>query len=261
MRAIAVHEDVVVVVSAVWQTTCTFVRSGDEGFVIDSPILPDELDALPSLAEQSRLPVNGLIATHGDWDHLLGKLAFPQLSLGVGEATAARLLESVGEPQRALRDFDAEWYVEGRAPLGLADFQALPTPGRISIGSISENELEVYPADGHTADGVAFWIPWAGVLVCGDYISPVEIPMVSHERGGTLGAYQETLLRLAPLVERAATVVPGHGAPLSRERALAILSEDLAYVRALSQGEDPELPISRRTSTQKRVHQRNLAAV
>jgi hypothetical protein len=85
--------------------------------------------------------------------------------------------------------------------------------------------------------------------------------MVSHERGGTLGAYQETLLRLAPLVERAATVVPGHGAPLSRERALAILSEDLAYVRALSQGEDPELPISRRTSTQKRVHQRNLAAV
>ena len=89
MRALAVHEDVIVVVSGVWQTTCTAVRSGDEGFVIDSPILPDELDALPALLEQAGFPVSGLLATHGDWDHLLGKLAFPERSLGVGESTAA----------------------------------------------------------------------------------------------------------------------------------------------------------------------------
>jgi glyoxylase-like metal-dependent hydrolase (beta-lactamase superfamily II) len=261
MRAVAVHEDVIVVISAVWQTTCTFVRSSDEGFVIDSPVLPDELDALPTLAEQSAFPVNGLLATHGDWDHLLGKLAFPQLSLGVGEVTARRLTESIGEPQRRLRDFDAEWYVGGRKPLGLSDFQPLPTPGRISIGSSSDRELEVYPADGHTEDGVAFWIPWASALICGDYISPVEIPMVSHESGGTFAAYEETLLRLAPLVGRAATVVPGHGTPMPKDLALQILSEDLAYVRAGSRGEDPELPPSRRTSTQKRVHELNLAGV
>ena len=40
MRALAVDADVIVVVSAVWQTTCTLVRAGDEGFVIDSPIPP-----------------------------------------------------------------------------------------------------------------------------------------------------------------------------------------------------------------------------
>jgi glyoxylase-like metal-dependent hydrolase (beta-lactamase superfamily II) len=261
MRAIAVHEDVIVVISAVWQTTCTFVRSGDEGFLVDSPVLPDELDALPALVEQSRLPVNGLLATHGDFDHLLGKLAFPDLSLGVGETTAGRLTESIGEAQRRLRDFDAEWYLEGRAPLGLADFQPLPTPGRISIGSGTENELEVYPADGHTGDGVAFWIPWASVLVCGDYISPVEIPMISAAQGGSFSAYEETLLRFAPLVQRAATVIPGHGAPMSRERALEILAEDLSYVHAGSQGDEPELPDSRRTSAQKRNHERNLDAL
>jgi len=261
MRAVAVHEDVIVVVSAVWQTTCTFVRSDDEGFVIDSPVLPDELDALPTLIEQSHFPVSGLLATHGDWDHLLGKLAFPELALGVGEVTARRLTDSVGEPQRRLRDFDAEWYVDGRAPLGLADFQPLPTPGRISIGSATENELEVYPADGHTGDGIAFWVPWASVLVCGDYISPVEIPMISTESGGSFSAYQETLLRLAPLVQRATTVIPGHGNPMPKDLALQILSEDLNYVRAGSAGEKPELPASRRTSAQKRVHESNLAAL
>jgi glyoxylase-like metal-dependent hydrolase (beta-lactamase superfamily II) len=261
VRALAVHEDVIVVVSSVWQTTCTAVRSGDEGFVIDSPLLPDELDALPALLEQAGFPVSGLLATHGDWDHLLGKLAFPDASLGVGELTAARLKDSIGEPQRKLRQFDAEWYLEGRKPLGLADFQALPTPGRISIGSETVNELEVYPTDGHTADGVAFWVPWASVLICGDYISPVEIPMISADHGGSLETYRETLFRLSPLVNKATMVVPGHGSPLSGERALAIIAEDLAYLNAVGNDEDVTLPEGRRSPTQKEIHERNVASV
>ncbi len=262
MRALAVGEDVVVVVSGVWQTTCTAVRSGDEGFVIDSPVLPDELEALPALMEQVGFPVSGLLATHGDWDHLLGRLAFPESSLGVGEATATRLSDEIGEPQRRLREFDAEFYVEGRRPLRLAEPQALPTPGRISIGSETVNELEVFPADGHTGDGVAYWIPWAEVLICGDYLSPVEIPMISAESGGSLEAYRETLLRLSPLVHRAVTVVPGHGRPLPNERALEILTQDLAYVDALLRGgESVVLADGRRSATQRQIHERNLASM
>ena len=262
MRALAVSEDVVVVVSGVWQTTCTAVRSGDEGFVIDSPVLPDELEALPALMEQAGFPVSGLLATHGDWDHLLGRLAFPESSLGVGEATARRLSDEIGEPQRRLREFDAEFYVEGRGPLRLAEPQALPTPGRISIGSETVNELEVFPADGHTADGVAYWIPWAEVLICGDYLSPVEIPMISAESGGSLEAYRETLLRLSPLVHRAVTVVPGHGGPLPNEQALEILTQDLAYVDAvLRGGEGVVLADGRRSATQRQIHERNLASM
>jgi glyoxylase-like metal-dependent hydrolase (beta-lactamase superfamily II) len=260
VRALAVHEDVIVVVSSCWQTTCTAVRSGDEGFVIDSPVLPDELDALPALFEQAGFPVSGLLATHGDWDHLLGKLAFPEAALGVGEATATRLQNSIGEPQRRLREFDAEWYLDDRRPLALADFQPLPTPGRISIGSETINEIEVYPTDGHTADGIAFWIPWASVLVCGDYLSPVEIPMISAESGGSIDAYRETLFRLSPLVNRAATVVPGHGRPLAGEQALAILAEDLAYLNELSAGAEVTLPDGRRSVAQKQIHERNLAS-
>jgi glyoxylase-like metal-dependent hydrolase (beta-lactamase superfamily II) len=261
LRALAVHADVIVVVSGVWQTTCTAVRSGDEGFLIDSPVLPEELEALPALFEQAGFPVSGLLATHADWDHLLAKLAFPDASLGVAESSAARLSAEVGAAQRRLREFDSEWYVDARKPLGLGEFQALPVPGRISIGSETVNELEVYPADGHTRDGVAYWVPWAEVLICGDYLSPVEIPMISHECGGSLAAYRETLFRLSPLVNRAVTVIPGHGAPLTGAGALEILAEDLAYLEALGSGGDVTLPEARRSATQKQIHERNLASV
>src|ERR1700729_4241992 len=112
MRVLAVHADVIVVVSGFWQTTCTAVRAGEEGCVIDSPVLPDELDALPGLLEQARFPVSGLLCTHADWDHLLGRLAFPQASLGAGESSAARLQAELGQAQRDLRQFDEQHYVQ-----------------------------------------------------------------------------------------------------------------------------------------------------
>ena len=105
MRGIALHQDVLVFFSRVWQTTCTAVRSGEEGFVIDSPIYPDELEALPAVLAQAGFPVSGLLATHADWDHLLARGAFPEASLGVGETTAARLRGEPGAAQRELRAF------------------------------------------------------------------------------------------------------------------------------------------------------------
>jgi glyoxylase-like metal-dependent hydrolase (beta-lactamase superfamily II) len=263
MRVVAVHPDVIVIVSGVWQTTCTAVRSVDEGFVIDSPVLPDELDALQALFEQASFPVSGLLATHGDWDHLLGRLAFPEASLGVGEATAARLSKSLGDAQRRLREFDDEFYVVGRGPLGLGGIQGLPVPGRVSIGSASEVEIEVHEAVGHTGDGVAFWMPWASVLVCGDYLSPVEIPRWDGaSSGGSPEAYLSTLERLAPLVSQAVTVVPGHGEPISGAAAARVLEEDRTYVSAVLAGDGAvALPDGRRGAEQKRIHASNLEAI
>jgi glyoxylase-like metal-dependent hydrolase (beta-lactamase superfamily II) len=254
MRAVGVHQDVIVFVSQVWQTTCTAVRSGDEGFVIDSPVYPDELEALPGVLEQAGFPASALMATHGDWDHLLGRLAFPELSLGSAETTAARLAAEPGAAQRRLRSFDEEHYVSRERPLALGGIQALPVPGKLSIGD--QSELELHPADGHTADGMAVWIPWARVLVCGDYLSPVEIPMISE--GGSASAYAATLERLRPVVEAAETVVPGHGGPLSGPEALTLLDEDAAYVRGLgSDGADAQLPPARRSGRQKQIHLEN----
>lgn len=258
MRVVALDADLIVFISRVWQTTCTAVRAGDEGFVVDSPVYPDELEALGGVLEQAGFPVSGLLATHADWDHLLGRLAFPEASLGCGESTVARLAAEPGRVQRALRDFDDEHYVEGRRPLALAGIQSLPVPGRLSLGAAADRELELHPADGHTADGTAFHIPWLGVLVCGDYLSPVEIPVVS-ENGGSPDAYLATLERLRPVVAAADTIVPGHGRPLERGEALDLLEEDVRYLHALIKNPvDASLPAARRTATQRRIHEENV---
>jgi glyoxylase-like metal-dependent hydrolase (beta-lactamase superfamily II) len=259
LRVLAVHADLIVFISRFWQTTCTAVRAGDEGFVIDSPVYPDELEAVPGVLEQAAFPVSGLLATHADWDHLLGRIAFPKASLGCGESTARRLAAEPGAAHRELRAFDEEQYVDDRPPLSLAAVQELPVPGRLSLGPDERgHELELHPADGHTADGTAYVIPWLDVLVCGDYLSPVEIPWISP--GGSAEAYLATLERLRGLVERAQTIVPGHGRPLSREEAVGVLDEDVAYLRALIEHDAAaELPQGRRTGAQRRIHEQNVA--
>ncbi len=250
MQVVALDEEVLVARSAFWQTNCTVIHRGDETFVVDSPPLPEELEALAGVLEHVGWACSGLLATHADWDHLLGCLAFPGLALACAETSAARLTAEPGAAARELRTFDEQNYIERLAPLALGQPQELPVPGVLEIG---ESQLELHPTDGHTADGMAIFVPWAELLICGDYLSPVEIPMISE--GGSRSAYRATLQRLAPLVERATQVVPGHGAVIDRPRALAILAEDLAYLETL------ELPLARRSAEQKRIHAENLERI
>jgi glyoxylase-like metal-dependent hydrolase (beta-lactamase superfamily II) len=238
-----------------WQTNAVALRAGDEAMLIDSPYFPDELDALPGLLAGAGFEPDALVATHADYDHVLGRLAFPGLALGLGEPSVLRLREEPGATQRELRDKDAELYVERPHPLALRQVQALPVPGSIELGP---EELELHPAEGHTRDGMAVMARWCGVLCVGDYLSNVEIPMV--EAG--LGDYRATLARLAPLVEAAETIVPGHGAAHTRDNALRILDEDVDYLDALERGEErPRLPKGRDTREQQRIHAENLARV
>jgi glyoxylase-like metal-dependent hydrolase (beta-lactamase superfamily II) len=284
VRVLALHPDVLVATSAIWQTNCVVVRAptdahgetqgggtvggegGHETFVVDSPVLPDELDALPTLLGQARFPApSGLLATHGDWDHLLGPLAFAGVALGCAQSTAERLRATPGAAQRELRAFDEQYLIERPRPLALGAVQALPVPGRCGLG---ERELELHPAEGHTEDGMALWVPWARVLLAGDYLSSVEIPTLGDQSvapghtGSPLEDYLATLDRLRPQVEGAEHVVPGHGPVLDSTAALAVLEEDLAYLRALAEhGAKAELPPGRRTAFQRNLHQENVAHV
>jgi glyoxylase-like metal-dependent hydrolase (beta-lactamase superfamily II) len=82
------------------------------------------------------------------------------------------------------------------------------------------------------------------------------------DTAGALDAYLATLQRLRPLVVQAEWVVPGHGPVSDGARALAVLEEDLAYLRALGErGAEAELPPGRRTAFQRRMHGENAARV
>ncbi len=257
MRALALDADLILLQSGVWQTNAVAVRSGSEAFLIDSPILPDELEMLADVLEESGFPIVGLLATHADWDHLLGPIAFPGVPLAVSETSAARLKAEPGSAARELRDFDDRWYLQRKGTLSIPGAEALPVPGLLEIG---ERELELHPADGHTADGMAIFARWCGVLICGDYVSPIEIPMISD--GGSIAAYRATLLRLRDLVGEAEHVVPGHGEPIDPVRAEALITEDLAYLDALEQnGAAAPLPLARRNKEQLRIHAENAELV
>ncbi|HEV7528830.1 MAG TPA: MBL fold metallo-hydrolase [Solirubrobacteraceae bacterium] len=290
MRAVSLHRDVIVVTSQLFQAHCTIVRApgGEEAFAIDSPVLPEELELLASLVQQAGFPEpQGLLATHADWDHVLAPLAFREAALGCAESSVERLRAEPGAAQRALRRFDEELHVERRAPLSLGSVQALAVPGRCSIG---DAELELHPTAGHTADGMAICIPWARVLVAGDYLSPIELPVLGEAKaygvgeadgeakadgvgeangeakanfvGDTLGAYVATLERLRPLVEVAEQIVPGHGPVLDGAAALRVLDEDVAYLQELRErGAEAALPPQRRSQVQRELHAQNIARV
>ncbi len=254
MRVAAAHRDALVFTSRLWQTNAVALRAGGEALLVDSPYFPDELEALPGLLAQAGFEVAALVATHGDYDHLLGRLAFPGLALGVGEPTVERLHREPGAAQRDLRDQDARLYVQRSAPLSLGQVQALPVPGKLELG---DEEIELHSAEGHTFDGMALMARYCGVLVCGDYLSNVEIPTISP--GGSLAGYRATLARLGSLVEAAETIVPGHGSPQGREAALRLLDEDVAYLDALEAGvESPRLPEGRSGPEQRRLHAESL---
>ncbi len=128
-------------------------------------------------------------------------------------------------------------------------------PGHLEIGA---RRLELHPTGGHTPDGMAILAGWAGVLVTGDYVSEIEIPMLND--GGDVGEYLATLERLRPLIAAVEHVVPGHGPILDAARAGRVLDEDLLYLRALAEsGAEAELPEGRRSREMRAIHARNVA--
>ncbi len=184
--------------------------------MIDSVLYPEELRALPDVLEQAGFPVSRA-ARHPR------RLGPPARAAGLPRRGAGRRRvdgrpagrRARARPSASCASSTQEHYVDGRPPLALGSLQSLPVPGHLEIGSGPEaHELELHQTGGHTPDGVAYWLPWARVLVCGDYLSPVEIPMLSPgrlDRGlpGHAGAPGDRWR------EQAEWVVPGHGAPLS----------------------------------------------
>jgi len=123
MLIVRPHEHVTVVVSELWETTATLVRApgGGPTVLIDAPVLPGEIAATRDLAAADLL-----LATHRHWDHLLGRLVFPDAALFVSPRTLAHLRAAPQATEAAMRDFDDRYYLHRPEPLRLADAEAVP---------------------------------------------------------------------------------------------------------------------------------------
>jgi glyoxylase-like metal-dependent hydrolase (beta-lactamase superfamily II) len=239
-----------VTTSRMLQTNVTVIAHGGDSLVVDAPYFPDELRAL---RDSVHGPVR-LLATHSHYDHLLARLAFPGASLLVGMPTAEALARDPERPSADLAADDARHYVARDEPLRFGAMQGVQVPGEVEIGG---EWADLIPAEGHTEDGCALWAPWAGLLCVGDYLSDVEIPLLSA--AGSLDGYVATLERLRPHVRDAATVVPGHGSPCDGFRALRRLDQDLRYLESIPAGDpNSRLPTGRESARQREIHKANL---
>jgi glyoxylase-like metal-dependent hydrolase (beta-lactamase superfamily II) len=99
-------------------------------------------------------------------------------------------------------------------------------------GEIIEHEAH---AVGHAADHLAD----RGVLVAGDMLSDVLIPLLDARRPDQVAAYETALERLREVVRQVDVLVPGHGAVAKGPEVAARLAADRAYIDALRRREEP----------------------
>ena len=211
-----------------WVWSNSIVVRGDRGLVLVDPgIDGGELDQLADDVDELGLPVIAGFSTHPHWDHLLWHPRFGDVPR-YATAANARTATDARERAQAMASESAS-----DVPLELvALVTPLPADGGPVPGTIIEH-------DAHAVGHAAVLLADRGVLLAGDMLSDVLIPMFDPRRPGQLAAYQAALDRLAEAVQHADVVVPGHGSVAEGPEVAARLTADGAYLEALRRGVEP----------------------
>jgi glyoxylase-like metal-dependent hydrolase (beta-lactamase superfamily II) len=210
------------------RTTSTLVVHRERALLVDPAWEPDELERIAELLANRNLRVTAGFATHAHHDHVLWHPAFgaaPRWASARTRAIAARdhavLVANLGE----------HWPAELAGLVG----QLRPLPDTQVPWS---EPVQAIVHDGHAPGHTALWLPERRVLIAGDMLSDVELPLPFEP--DDLGAYLAGLDRLAPFVARASWLIPGHGHPTAQptER----LAADRRYLDAVLAGTEPADP-------------------
>ena len=230
-----------------------------ETFVIDSPVLPEELELLPSLVEQAGFPAPQRAAR--DPRRLGPPARSARLPRGAArlrrEHRARACSAEPGAAQRELRDFDEELLLERPRPAGA---RLAPGAARARAAATSAHrELELHPTAGHTADGMASGSPGRACS------SPATTSRRSRSRRSNAGGDGRGLPRdaraPAPAASsRPSTWCPATGRCWTRERALAGARGGRAYLRGAAPSAAPRPSCRERAAARReRARSQNVA--
>lgn len=212
-----------------WVWTNSIVVRGEDGLiVIDPGIHGSEMAALADDLDRLGIPVVAGFSTHPHTDHLLWHPRFgdvPRYATAAGADFAAETRdEQLAGPEE-------EGWTD--VPLDLIALVApLPADGGPVPGEIIEHRAH---AVGHAAVG----LDDRGVLLAGDMLSDVLIPLFDSRQEEQLDAYESALDRLGEAVGQVEVMIPGHGAVAAGPEVRARLEADRAYVDALRRGDEP----------------------
>jgi glyoxylase-like metal-dependent hydrolase (beta-lactamase superfamily II) len=227
---------VFVATSPVYLTTTTIVVGADGGcLLIDPALTAAELAGLGEwLAVAGLRPAAGW-ATHPHWDHVLWSRS---LGTSVPRYATARAV-AAADQARADMIAEAAAAAPGHDPGLLGHLLAVPGSGESVPWDGPRAQLIAH--DGHAPGHAAIWLPDSGVLVAGDMLSDVEIPLLDMTAADPLGGYRAGLDLLAS-VEGVRLLVPGHGHVGDAAALRARLAMDVGYLDAVQAGLDADDP-------------------
>jgi glyoxylase-like metal-dependent hydrolase (beta-lactamase superfamily II) len=211
-----------------WVWSNAIVVRGEGGLVLVDPgIGGSELSGLADDVDWLGVPVVAGFATHPHWDHLLWHSRFGD----VPRYATAACAQVAGEARERAQRMAAE--SASGVPLELVGLLTpLPEDGGPVPGEIVEH-------DAHAVGHAAVLLADRGVLLAGDMLSDVLIPLLDARRPGQVDAYESALDRLAEAARHVDVLVPGHGAVAEGPEVAARFAADRAYLDALRQGVEP----------------------
>jgi len=211
----------------VW-TNSIVVRTEDGLILIDPGIHGSELSELADDLDRLGIPVVAGFSTHPHWDHLIWHSRFgdvPRYATAAGAEFAAETMEQQLEGPEEDGGTDV--------PLELlALVTPLPAGGGPVPGEIIEHRA-------HAVGHAAVLLTDRGVLLAGDMISDILIPILDPLQPDQVGAYETALERLDEAARDVDVAVPGHGAVAEGPEVAARFAADRSYIDALRRGEEP----------------------
>jgi len=239
-----VAEGVLVHQSALLQNNTVVVQGRAGVLLIDPGITDDEMNCLANDLSDSGQPVVAGFATHPDWDHVLWHAEFGEAPR-YGTARCADFMRDV----RSKADWKTH-AAEGLPP-EIADEVPLDLFGLITglpagTGQIPWDgpRVRIIEHPAHAPGHAALLIEERGVLVAGDMLSDVLIPMLDDFDGTNdpIDGYLVGLSLLEGVADDVDVVIPGHGSAGRAEQVRARIDLDRAYVHALRDGHAPDDP-------------------
>jgi glyoxylase-like metal-dependent hydrolase (beta-lactamase superfamily II) len=215
------------------------VVQGREGvLLIDPGIENSDMACLASDLRDLGQPVVAGFATHPDWDHVLWHAEFGD-ALRYGTARCADFMRDL----LAKADWKAE-VTEGLPP-ETAEQISLDGFGLITglpVGTTQVPwdgpEVRIIEHPAHAQGHAALVIKESGVLVAGDMLSDVLVPLLDLGADEPIGDYLTGLGVLESAASDVNLVVPGHGSVGEGDQVQARIDLDRAYVQALRDGRE-----------------------
>ncbi|MFI7422378.1 MBL fold metallo-hydrolase [Nonomuraea sp. NPDC049684] len=219
------------------QSNAVAVRGRAGVLLIDPGVTGAEIGCLAHDLGESNQPVVAGFSTHPDWDHLLWHADLGEAPRYGTARCAATVREQLPDEDAKARVADhlLETEIAGQVPLDLLGLITGLPDGTTRI-PWDGPEIRIIEHRAHAPGHAALLIEERGVLVAGDMLSDVLVPMLDLDAADPIEDYLTALRLLEEVADGVDVVVPGHGSVGGPGQVKARIEQDRAYVLGLRSG-------------------------